>query len=207
MGKRGPVEDVTTRVAGALKASEAMSMAGVASVTIIFHPRDGLIFSGEDGLTRKMINLVEREGLEQSMAEVAIRQGSQFNHFSTRREKEGLLAKLYDCNLPPLPLPFEELQSTSIPVLSAQFGKVLEVELGGSKYKTGQQLPDNISEWFTFGPNVFDCIKGSTYSRELPGLLSYFISYLSSIVDEFLEKNPQCLLGIIYYQQLAKLVS
>ena len=63
MGKRGNVEDVQTRVAGALKSSELLSAAGVVHVTIVNHPSEGLVFSGEERLTRQLMDLFEGEGL------------------------------------------------------------------------------------------------------------------------------------------------
>ena len=66
-------------------------------------------------------------------------------------------------------MPLSELRTMSLPVLAAQFSKVLEAELSGTKYKTGDRLPDTITEWFKFGVDVFSCIRGSTYTKELTG--------------------------------------
>ena len=172
MGKRGTVEDVTTRVSGALKSSELLTHAGVPHVTMLLHPTEGLIFSGEAKVTRQVMDLVHKQGLESKMKEDAMWQGGNLNHMSTRKEKELLLSRLYECKLPPMPMPFSDLRTTSLPLLQAQFGKVLEAELTGVKYKLGDPLPPNICEWFNCGQEIFECIKGSTYTKGLSGLLS-----------------------------------
>lgn len=171
MGKRGNVEDVQTRVAGALKSSELLSAAGVVHVTIVNHPSEGLVFSGEERLTRQLMDLFEGEGLGKQLMDDSMRVGNHINHVSTRKEKEELLQKFYNCNLPALPMPFSELRTTSLPVLAAQFSKVLEVEMLGSKFKSGEELPESISEWFKFGTDVFSCIRGSTYSKAMSGTI------------------------------------
>ena len=172
MGKRGSVEDVTTRVSGVMKSSKLLTDAGVPHVTMVLHPTEGLIFSGEVKVTRQMMDLVNKQGLESKMKEDTMWQGGNLIHMSTRWEKELMLSRLYECKLPPMPMPFSDLRTTSLPLLQAQFGKILEAELTGVRYKLGDPLPPNISEWFTYGQEVFECIKGSTYTRGLPGLLS-----------------------------------
>ena len=71
------------------------------------------------------------------MIDETMRQGSMLmNHYSTRNEKELFMSKLHNCNLPPFPIPFSELIQSSIPLMTAQFLKVLKVETSGSKSKT-----------------------------------------------------------------------
>ena len=143
MGKRGTVEDVTTRVSGVLKSSELLTTAGVPHVTMVLHPTEGLIFSGEAKITRQVMDLVHKQGLESKMKEDSMWHGGSLNHMSTRKEKELLLSRLYECKIPPMPMPFSDLRITSLPLLQAQFGKVLEAELTGVKYKLGDPLPPN----------------------------------------------------------------
>ena len=66
------------------------------------------------------------------MIDETVRQGSMLmNHYSTRNEKQ-----LYNCNLPPFPIPFSELIQSLILLMTAQFSKALKVEMSGSKAKT-----------------------------------------------------------------------
>ena len=85
----------------------------------------------------EMMDIMENGGLKSRMIDETMRQGSMLmNHCSTRNEKELFMSKLYNCNLPPFPIPFSELIQSSITLMTAQFSKVLKVEMSGSKAKT-----------------------------------------------------------------------
>ena len=130
----GSVEETTTGVAEALGSSKDLTACGLRSVTIMIHPIKGVIVSGEENLS---MGMMENGGLKSRMIDETMRQGSMLmNHYSTRNEKELFMSKLYNCNLPPFPIPFSELIQSSIPLMTAQFSKVLKVEMSGGKAKT-----------------------------------------------------------------------
>ena len=133
----GSVEETTTGVAEALESSKDLTACGLRSVTIMIHPIEGVIVSGEEILSMEMMDIMENGGLKSRMIDETMRQGSMLmNHYSTRNEKELFMSKLYNCNLPPFPIPFSELIQSSIPLMTAQFSKALKVEMCGSKAKT-----------------------------------------------------------------------
>ena len=169
MGKRGSVEEVTTRVASTLKSSELLTDAGVHHAIVVLHPTEGLIFCGEEKFTQTIQDLVEVNGVDKLMKKAVMNSGSRPKFRSSRKEKEELLQTLYDCNLPAMPYPFSELRTSSLPILQAQLARVLEVETTGLRLKHGDPLPDSLKEWFEFGEEAFYNIKGSTYSKALPG--------------------------------------
>ena len=103
----GSVEETTTGVAEALESSKDLTACGLRSVTIMIHPIKGVIVSGEEILSMEMMDIMENGGLKSRMIDETVRQGSMLmNHYSTRNEKELFMSKLYNCNLPPFPIPF-----------------------------------------------------------------------------------------------------
>ena len=169
MGKMGNVLEVFTRVGSALKTSGQITAAGVTSVTIINHPTEGLLFAGEEKLCRKLKELVAKEDIDKELMEESMRSGNNLNHSCTRGEKEELMSKVYDCLLPPLPMPFSEFCNSPTTMLSSHFSRVLEVEMAGLRYKGGP-LPEKILEWFKWDQSIFNAIRGATYHKTLPGL-------------------------------------
>ena len=106
----GSVEETTAGVAEALESSKDLTACGLRSVTIMIHPIEGVIVSGEEILSMEMMDIMENGGLKSRMIDETMRQGSMLmNHYSTRNEKELFMSKLYNCNLPTFPIPFSEL--------------------------------------------------------------------------------------------------
>ena len=145
------------------------SAAGVTSVTIINHPTEGLLFAGEEKLCRKLKELVAKEDIDKELMEESMRSGNNLNHSCTRGDKEELMSKVYDCLLPPLPMPFSEFCNSPTTMLYSHFSRVLEVEMAGLRYKGGP-LPEKIFEWFKWDQSIFNAIRGATYHKTLPGL-------------------------------------
>ena len=134
----GSAEETSTGVVKALELSKDLTNCGLRSVTIMIHPIEVVIVSGEEILSMEMMDIMENGGLKSRMIDETMRQGSMLmNHYSTRNEKELFMSKLYNCNLPPFPIPFSELIQSSIPLMTAQFSKALKVEME-SKAKTVQ---------------------------------------------------------------------
>ena len=169
MGKMGNVLEVFTRVGSALKTSGQITAAGVTSVTIINHPTEGLLLAGEEKLCRKLKELVAKEDIDKELMEESMRSGNNLNHSCTRGDKEELMSKVYDCLLPPLPMPFSEFCNSPTTMLSSHFSRVLEVEMAGLRYKGGP-LPEKILDWFKWDQSIFNAIRGATYHKTLPGL-------------------------------------
>ena len=138
MGKRGVVEEQTVRVSAMVKASEQLTLAGVFSTTIISHPTEGFLVSGEEEMTRHVMELIDRAGLRGMVNVAQMRTGGMLNHLSTRKMKEKMLMKLYKCVLPPLPMPLSDMKS--LVLLQQQFGKVWDCELKGQRFKVGDSI-------------------------------------------------------------------
>ena len=94
MGKRGSVEEVTTRIASTLKSSELLTDAGVHHAIVVLHPTEGLIFCGEEKFTQTIQDLVEVNGVDKLMKKAVMNSGSRPNFRSSRKEKEELLLKM-----------------------------------------------------------------------------------------------------------------
>ena len=169
MGRRGLVEEQTTKVARMVKKSEDLTMAGIFHTSIIYHPTEGLILTGEEEMSRKVMELIERGGLKQSVTEAQLRAGNSLNHFSSRRTKENILSKLFNCVLPPLPMPLSEMRT--LVLLTTAFGKLWEVELKGTRFKIGDPCPEKMKDWFKHGDDVWSCMKGTTHTKELLAIL------------------------------------
>ena len=101
MGKRGSVEETVTNVYSTLESSGNLTAAGVPHVILMVHPTEGIIYSGEENVTRAVRDLVVESGLENNIKQSAMLNGRFLNHVSCRRDKEILLGKLYDCLHPP----------------------------------------------------------------------------------------------------------
>ena len=58
MGKRGSVEETVTNVYSTLESSGNLTAAGVPHVILMVHPTEGIIYSGEENVTRAVRDLV-----------------------------------------------------------------------------------------------------------------------------------------------------
>ena len=158
--RRGPLEEQTVKVAALMKSSEHATKVGVFAVTLIAHPTEGVIISGEESLAKLMTEILKNPALAREVKEAPARGGMMVpNYFSSRREKGLALKKLYNCSLPPLPMPFSEL--TTYAMVLGAFGEVWKSELQGTKFKVGDPMPDSFKAWFTEDEEVFRCLKGS----------------------------------------------
>ena len=135
MSNRGQLEKQTTKVGNLLKASQELSKSGIFGVTIIAHPTEGLIVSGEEEMSKEVRKLLETSNLTKVIAEGQQASGTVVNHFSTRMEKTKLLQRLYKCSLPPLPMPFSEMDTFVL--MLPQLNSVVESETSGTKFKVG----------------------------------------------------------------------
>ena len=152
--RRGPLEEQTVKVAALMKSSEHATKVRVFAVTLIAHPTEGVIISGEESLAKLMTEILKNPALAREVKEAPARGGMMVpNYFSSRREKELALKKLYNCSLPPLPMPFSEL--TTYAMVLGAFGEVWKSELQGTKFKVGDAMPDSFKAWFTEDEEVF----------------------------------------------------
>ena len=131
--RRGLMEEQTVRVGALLKASEMLTKSGIHAVTLISHPTEGIIISGEEEMSKVAREMVESSSMGKVVSEAPTRARGVVNHFSTRAEKEKVLKQLFKCPLPPLPMPFTEMKTFAL--MLGQFGKVWEVEMHGTKFK------------------------------------------------------------------------
>ena len=118
------------RVGALLKASELLTKSGICAVTLISHPTEGIIISGEVEMAKVAKDLLSTSSLGKVFSEVPTGAG---NHFCSREEKEKALKKVFQCALPPLPMPFSEMKTFAL--VLGQFSKVWEVEMHGTKFK------------------------------------------------------------------------
>ena len=148
------MEEQTVKVAALMKSSEHATKVRVFAVTLIAHPTEGVIISGEESLAKLMTEILKNPALAREVKEAPARGGMMVpNYFSSRREKELALKKLYNCSLPPLPMPFSEL--TTYAMVLGAFGEVWKSELQGTKFKVGDAMPDSFKAWFTEDEEVF----------------------------------------------------
>ena len=64
----------------------------------------------------------------------------QNRHVELRMEKTKLLQRIYKCSLPPLPMPFSEMDTFVL--MLPQLNSVVESETSGTKFKVGVLLVD-----------------------------------------------------------------
>ena len=67
--RRGAVEEQTVRMAALMKASEQMTKAGLFSVTIVSHPTEGIIISGEEEMGKVIQGLMQNSDLATVVSE------------------------------------------------------------------------------------------------------------------------------------------
>ena len=169
MGRRGALEEQTTRVAALVKASEQLTMAGIFHSCIIHHPTEGMILTGEEDMTTRVMEMIEQARLRERVTEAQLRAGNMINHFSTRRIKENMLAQIYKCVLPPLPMPLGEMRT--LVLLTTAFAKVWETELKGTKFRIGDKMPEKLKDWFRYDEQVWACMRGATHTKDLAQIL------------------------------------
>ena len=188
MGRRGVLEEQTTRVASLVESSAKLTHAGIYHTTIIYHPNEGLIVTGEEEMAAKVLEVIEGSGLREVVNDAQIRAGNMLNHFSSRKIKQDLLSKLYRCNLPALPMPLSEMRT--LVLLTKAFGKVLETELKGLKYKLGQgPMPDKVKDWFNYGEQIWACFTGTTqHAPELADHLKARRLTMAAFLRDLLKK-------------------
>ena len=168
-GKRGILEEQTTKIATILKLSEQLTKTGISSTLIISHPVEGFMYSGAVMMTTRTRDLVAGSDLKTEVINEQTTSGRMLNHFSTRREKERILMQLYGSRLPPLPMPFSQMKTFVL--LQAQIGKVLEAELAGLAFKHGDDIPEQLKDWFDDDEEIFKCLKAGSHTPSLNGLL------------------------------------
>ena len=132
---RGALEEQTAKVGGLLKASEQVSKAGIYAVTLISHPTEGILVSGEEEMCRIIREMLKTSGKEREFREMPVN-GGMVNHFSSRAEKTKALKRLYSCPLPPLPMPFSEMKTHGL--MLGQFAKLWDVEMQSAKCKVAK---------------------------------------------------------------------
>ena len=188
MGRRGVLEEQTTRVASLVESSAKLTHAGIYHTTIIYHPNEGLIVTGEEEMAAKVLEVIEGSGLREVVNDAQIRAGNMLNHFSSRKIKQDLLSKLYRCNLPALPMPLSEMRT--VVLLTKAFGKVLETELKGLKYKLGQgPMPEKVKDWFNYGEQIWACFTGTTqHAPELADHLKARRLTMAAFLRDLLKK-------------------
>ena len=72
MGKRGSVKERVTNVYSMLESSGNLTAAGVPHVILMVHPTEGIIYSGEENVTRAVRDLVVESGLENNIKQSAM---------------------------------------------------------------------------------------------------------------------------------------
>ena len=92
---------------------------------------------------------------------------------------------LFDSRLPPFSMPFTELKTCLL--LQAHFGRALEAELSGIKFKFGDPIPENIKDWFEDEEDIFKCLKAGSHTNNLGGLLKA----KGTTITQFCKKNDQ----------------
>ena len=170
-GARGQGEDQMAKIAALEKASESLTKSNVYSVLLVFHPKNGLETSGESESCKFVEDLLEKGGVEDFVKgeQGRNRNSKMINFTSTVRRKGQMLQKIHKSILPPLTAPLSEMNNSAL--LQTQFAKVLQVETAGLNIKEGEPLPDSIKEWFTDEDDIFHCLRGVTYKKELVGKL------------------------------------
>ena len=139
-------------------------------------------------MAAKVLEVIEGSGLREVVNDAQIRAGNMLNHFSSRKIKQDLLSKLYRCNLPALPMPLSEMRT--LVLLTKAFGKVLETELRGLKYKLGQgPMPDKVKDWFNYGEQIWACFTGTTqHAPELADHLKARRLTMAAFLRDLLKK-------------------
>ena len=89
----------------------------------------------EEEMSKEVKKLLETSNLTKVITEGQQASDSVVNHFSTRMEKTKLLQRLYKCSLPPLPMPFSEMDTFAL--MLNQLNTVVESETSGTKFKVG----------------------------------------------------------------------
>ena len=72
MGRRGVLEEQTTRVASLVESSAKLTHAGIYHTTIIYHPNEGLIVTGEEEMAAKVLEVIEGSGLREVVNDAQI---------------------------------------------------------------------------------------------------------------------------------------
>ena len=168
-GKRGMFEEQITKISSILRLSEQLTKCGISSTLIISHPVEGFLYSGAVMMTTRTRDLVAGSNLNVEVIHEQTTSGRMLNHFSSRRDKEVLLKKSYSSVLPPLPVPFSEVKTFVL--LQAQFTKVLEAELAGLAFKFGDDMPEELKDWFEDDNEIFKCFKAGSHTNNLNGIL------------------------------------
>ena len=110
--RRGLMEEQTVRVGALLKASEMLTKSGIHAVTLISHPTEGIIISGEEEMSRVAREMVESSSMGKVVSEAPTRARGVVNHFSTRAEKKKVLKQLFKTEI------------KTFTLMLGQFGKV-----------------------------------------------------------------------------------
>ena len=123
---------------------EDLTREGIVAFSFIMTD-EGPELIGEEELTTKLFDLFE----EQSVFEVAKRirmRGHILTHRSTRSLKIVEMQEVFETLLPPTQLPLDELLDYDL--IRFAFNKMMKAEGLKSLWKTGQDPPTSVQEWW-----------------------------------------------------------
>ena len=165
-GERGRGELQAKAINHAVERSYDLTKNGILSFRVVTSPTEGLLFCGEERITKWAQTVLEREGLGQKIAELQMMGISRLNHHSTRSDKLDLLRLLHQTSLPPLSSDFNNLNNFD--TIRIQFSKMMNIEVQGLKFKWGGEIPEKVKEWLDEAwYEAFKLLRGQNYEKAL----------------------------------------
>ena len=188
-GERGRGELQSKAINQAVEKSYDLTKNEILSFRVISSPTEGLLFCGEERLTKWATEILKREGLNQKIAELQMIGMRRINHHCTRSKKLELLGLLHQTALPPLSSKFSDLNNFD--TIRIQFAKMMKSEVQGLNFKWGGEIPEKVKEWLDEDwHEAFKLLRGQNYDRGLVPILKQL--GFTQITDFFKAMMQRC---------------
>ena len=143
---------------------EDLTREGIVAFSFIMTD-EGPELLGEEELTSQLFDLFEEKAIFESAKRIQMR-GNVLAHRSTRSMKIVEMQDTFETLLPPTLLPLDELQDYDL--IRFAFNKMMKSEGLKSLWKTGQDPPASVQDWWGFDDwEVFRLYENQNISKDI----------------------------------------
>ena len=189
--------NMTSKISSRLKAVdqarqkvEDLTREGIVAFSLIMTD-EGPELLGEEELTTQLFDIFEEKGIFEAAKRIKMR-GNVLSHRSTRSLKISEMQEVFGTMLPPTLLPLEELLDYDL--IRFAFNKMMKTEGLKSLWKTGQDPPPSVQEWWGNEDwEVFRLYENQNISKDVMELIrARHQRYKKNAIHFFKDKLRAC---------------
>ena len=168
---------------------EDLTREGIVAFSFIMTD-EGPELMGEEELTSQMFDLFEEKAIFEAAKRIRMR-GNVLTHRSTRSLKIVEMQDVFETLLPPTLLPLDELLDYDL--IRFAFNKMMKAERLKSLWKTGQDPPASVQEWWGNEDwEVFRLYENQNISKDIMELIRARHQRYKKNAINFFKDKTQC---------------